>query len=221
MNEVVPPVIPTVSIPQEASEFIGEGKKYKSIEEALKSVPNAQKHISQIEEDNAKLKLELEKRKAVEEVLAEIKSGVVPNETPQGNSIDAATIASIVSQQLQQSEQQKTAKTNTDSVVNAFSAKFGEKAETEYVRIAEESGLTVEALNKLSATSPKAVLVLAGLSGSTYTNAGKPSSTINSEALDKNNPPNELSAKVPKGATTKDLVGAWKKAGEIARSKIS
>ncbi len=36
---------PVFQIPTEAAELVGDGKKYQSVEDALKSVPHAQKHI--------------------------------------------------------------------------------------------------------------------------------------------------------------------------------
>jgi len=77
--------------------------------------------------------------------------------------------------------------------------------------------MTVEQLNGLSASSPEAVLKLSGLekrSQEIETSSG----TVNTEALlstpkDKSG----LSARVKQGATTKDLVDAWKIAGDKAK----
>jgi len=69
----------------------------------------------------------------------------------------------------------------------------------------------------LSASSPDAVLKLSGLEKRSQV-IEKSSSTVNTEALasapkDKSG----LSARVKQGATTKDLVDAWKIAGEKAK----
>jgi len=58
------------------------------------------------------------------------------------------------------------------------------------------------------------VLRLADLEPSVQTNVPKTSGSVNTEALAVNKPRAEVSAKVPKGASTKDLVNAWKAAGE-------
>lgn len=220
-SEVVnQPVVP--SIPQEVSEFIGEGKKYKTVEDALKSVPNAQKHISTIEEENRAMKEELAKRKTAEELLAEMKSGLVPNETPLKPSIDANTIAEIVKNQLTQAEQSKKANENIATIVSLFTEKFGDKAkgEAEYIRIAQENGLTIDALNRLSASSPNAVITLAGLKNKSTPPASNSSGSVNTQALQGNN--NEsLSSKVKVGATTKEITNAWKIAGEKVKQTIS
>ena len=58
-------------IPTEAQDLVGEGKKYSSAEEALRSVPHAQQHIKTLEEEMAELKEELSKRKTTQELLDE------------------------------------------------------------------------------------------------------------------------------------------------------
>ena len=67
---------PVFQIPTEAAELVGDGKKYQSVEDALKSVPHAQKHIQTLESELASVKEELTKRRTTEELLDEIKSGV-------------------------------------------------------------------------------------------------------------------------------------------------
>ena len=79
---------PVFQIPTEASEFIGSGKKYQSVDEALKSVPHAQKHIQTLESELANVKEELLKRRTTEELIDTFKSDYQPEYTPQGESFD-------------------------------------------------------------------------------------------------------------------------------------
>lgn len=199
-------------IPTEAQEFVGEGKKYKSAEDALKSVPHAQEHIRTLETELAQVKEELTKRRTAEELLDEIKSGSQQENTTQQAELDTDSLEQLVNQTLTKREQQATAKQNASSVANKFTEKFGDSAETSYQQIAKENGMTVQQLNNLAATSPNAVLRLAGLDGKPATSVAKPTGTVNTQALQGN--PSELSARVPRGASTKDLVKAWKAAGE-------
>ena len=76
--------------------------------------------------------------------------------------------------------------------------------------------MPVEQLNTLAVTSPEAVLKLAGIKKPV--NLGKPTSTVNTQGSF-SQPQGELSAKVPKGASTKDLVNAWKIAGEKVKQR--
>jgi hypothetical protein len=49
----------TFEIPTEVQSLVGEGKKYQSPEDALKSVPHAQKHIETLESELAEAREEL------------------------------------------------------------------------------------------------------------------------------------------------------------------
>lgn len=212
---------PTFQIPTEAADFVGDGKKYNSVEDALKSVPHAQKHIQTLESELAAAREELAKRKTAEELLDEIKSGIQPQATPAGSEFDQDKLLQLVDQTLEQKERQRAAKTNAESVASKFTEKYGQKAEEVYNTVAKESGLTVQQLNSLAASSPKIVLKLAGLEGVSAPVAGKPNSTVNTEALNNKIDPSQLSARVKQGATTKDLVNAWKIAGEKVKLNLS
>lgn len=209
-------------VPQELVELVGEGKKYATVEQALKSVPHAQKHIQTLEEELNNAKAELEKRKTAEALVEEIKNQGFPKSetTPPTEGLSADSIAGIVKSQLTQLEVERKAKENTSQVISAFKAKYGDKAEEMYVKVAEESGIPVNALNHLAASSPSAVFKLAGVDTPAKT-VTKPTSSVNTEALQLNQPPQELSARVKQGATTKDLTNAWRIAGEKVKQKLS
>ena len=211
--------VPEFKIPTEAMDFVGEGKKYKSAEDALKSVPHAQEHIKTLEEEMAQLKEELTRRKTAEELLDELKSGTQSTEnTTQVQEFDQDRLMQLVNQTIEQKEQQSKAQQNAKTVANRFTEQYGAKAEDAYNQIAKDAGLTVEQLNNLAATSPNVVMKLAGFE-SKPTTIGKPSSSINTQALN-NTKPTELSARVPKGASTKDMLAAWRAAGEKVKSQL-
>jgi vacuolar-type H+-ATPase subunit I/STV1 len=207
-------------IPTEAVDYIGSGKKYQTPEDALKSVPHAQKHIQTLEQELASVKEELTKRRTAQELLDEIKSGLPQENTPQAVEFDQDRLAQIIDQTLSAKEQQRTAKQNAQAVTQEFTKVYGDKAEEVYLSIARDSGLSVQQLNSLAASSPSAVLKLAGLTKSTVGVATKSSGNINTETFS-NNSQQQLSARVPKGATTRDLVSAWKIAGEKVKQKLS
>lgn len=207
------------AIPPELTELVGEGKKYATVDAALKSILPAQTHIQTLEEENRVAKAELEKRKTAEELIESIKSGNTPTETPESPSIDVNTIGSVVQTQLEAIKQAETAKANTDTVANKFTEKFGDKAEEVYNKIAADSGLPVESLNQLAAASPNAVLKLAGLDSVSPDVVEKPTSSVNTETQQAPATDNNLTAKLPKHATTKDVVNAWHAAGEIVKNR--
>lgn len=208
-------------IPTEAQALVGEGKKYASAEDALRSVPHAQEHIKTLETEMAELKEELSKRKTTQELLDEIKSGVQPvANTTQEVGLNQDNIMELVNQTLQQNEQKKTAQANASQVAQSFNDKYGSNAETVYNSLAKDLNLSPQKLNELAATSPNLVLRLADLEPNVKTNVSKSSGSVNTEALAANKTPQELSAKVPQGASTKDLVSAWKNAGEKVKQKL-
>lgn len=209
-------------LPTEAADFIGSGKKYQTVEDALKSVPHAQKHIQTLEQELQTLKEELTKRKTAAELLDDFKSGLPQEPTSQGVEFDQDKLVELVDRTLTIKEQQKAAQQNISTVVSKFTEKYGDKAKAEeaYNNIAKEAGLSLTQLNSLAASSPNAVLKLAGFNQSTQPVPGKTTSSINTEAL-ANTSQQFPSAKVPKGASTKDLVNAWKAAGEKVKQQIS
>lgn len=220
-----PPVVEPVSapasqVPPELVELVGEGKKYRSVDDALKSVPHAQGHIQKLEEETKLLKEELAKRKAAEELLEELRvTGLPKGEgTPtQPPSVDPEMISKTVAQLLEQREAQSTAKANLNKVVSSFTETFGDKAKAEemYNKVATESGLSVAQLNQLAASSPEAVLRLAGLTKQKgAAPVAKVASSVNTEAFSSQAQPSDLSARVRQGASTKDLMNAWRIAGQ-------
>lgn len=217
--EVVTPAVTPPSTPNltpEISEFVGTGKKYASVEDALKSVPHAQKHISTIEAELATIKEELSKRRTAEELLEELRSASNTQPSTQvGSTITTEEIAQIVQRTIGQNEAQVRATNNVEKVKTAFLSSFGDTSADVYDKVARESGLSMSDLNKLAATSPNLVLKLAGITEKPTSSVSKPSSSINTEAFTSTTNNNQtLSARVKQGASTKDLVAAWKIAGQ-------
>lgn len=195
-------------IPTEVQELVGEGRKYQSPEDALKSVPHAQKHIETLESELAEVREELTKRKTTQELLDEIKSGVQPAATTQpSGELNQDNIMDLVNETLSIRESQALAKTNANHVAEHFTKQYGDAAESTYNSIAKDLGLTVPQLNELAAKSPKVVLKAAGLETTTAPVA-KTTGDINTEALNNQVKPAGLSAKVESGST-KDLLKAW------------
>lgn len=214
-----PPVVtpPSPVVPTELQELVGQGKKYATLDDAIKSVPHAQTHIAKLEQEAAQLREELQKRKAAEDLLADIKAGITQQgETTPKVDLSQETVSNIVKNVLRQEQESNIQAQNAKSVMTAFETAFGDKqkAEQEYIKIAEKNNLPVQMLNQLAMTSPEAVLNLAGLKKTTQP-VGKVSSDVNTINFNTTEP--EMpSAKLKPGATTKDMVAAL----EAARQKV-
>ena len=118
----------TFEIPTEVQALVGEGKKYQSTEDALRSVPHAQKHIETLESELAEVREELTKRRTTQELLDEVKSGVQPTATtvPVGE-LNQDSVMDLVNQTLSIREKQAKAKTNADQVAKAFTVSMVKK----------------------------------------------------------------------------------------------
>lgn len=223
-NEAVTQVTPpAVALPTEVAELVGEGKKYRTAEDALKALPHAQGHIKTLEEEAKQLREELAKRKAAEELLEEFKaSGVLGGDRQKPTEQANVNYEEIVASVLAKKEAATTAQKNISTVVSAFTSTFGDKTKGEemYNKVAEESGLSVAALNQLAATSPEAVMRLAGITKKQETMPGRVQGTINAETFG-DKPNTELSARLKPGASTKDMVNAWKIAGQKVQQQLN
>lgn len=217
-DQVTPEVVEPQqnAIPTELAEFVGEGKKYQTVEDALKSIPHAQSHIQKLEEEMKQAREELAKRKAAEELLEEFKTQGMPEN--KAASLDMEALTKVVENALSAKEAQKAAQNNINTVVNAFNSKFGEKGPEQYKQLAQETGVPLEALNKLAATSPQAVFRLAGLEAKSFT-PGKTSSSVNTTTMQ--NQGQALSVKVkPVGTSTKELISAWRNADALVKQEL-
>lgn len=192
-------------------EIVGEGKKYKSVEDALKSVPHAQKHISDLENELKVLKETLSKSKTAEELVNSIKADRALETTKDTKQdIDLSNIEALVENKLKVLEEKKIQDNNVNKVINVFKENFGDKANDIYIKIAKDSGLDINTLNQLSAKSPDAVLKLAGLTGKSNETLDKISKGLNSEGLiNINKNKAEPKKSVMYGATSSDLLNAW------------
>lgn len=215
------PVTPT--IPPEVSEFVGEGKKYKSMEDALKSIPHAQSHIQKLEDELAANRAVLEKSRAMEELLQELrqqKSNEQRTEAPtQLQPQVPVDVDKAVEEALNRKEIERQAKQNAAVVIDAFKAAYGDESKTKFEELASETGLPMSALNNLARTSPDAVLKLAGLTKKSGGFVPHSTSSVRPGAV---NESPEVSAKVKMvGSSTKDAVQAWRNAGVKAANKFN
>lgn len=211
-----PPVTPTpaaFSIPTEANELIGDGKKYKSAEDALKALPHSQSHILRLEEENKQIREELAKRKAAEELLNEMKQiNTAPQATPASVEADPEVLSQIVERVIEKKSAQQAAQQNAKSVVEKLTAVYGDKAKEQYYKIAESSGMDIATLDILARQSPSAVLKLAGI------DSNKSIPKLQGDVITTNlgTDPSPKTSRVPAGATSKDMAAAFK----VAREEI-
>lgn len=204
-----PEVTPAFVLPETVKGLVGEGMKYATPEAALESLPHAQHHIDNLEQEMSNMREDLAKRKSVEEVLQEI------NKTTTGSEVEPQLtqdqLDALIDSRLQARTAQDIRDANTNEVKKTFVNNFGdnEKANEAYNQKAKELGISIEELNTLSATSPKAVFSMFGLKQVSQIPATKIDTNINSEAVIPNVAPVQAPTSVMGQSTYSKDIAAW------------
>ena len=216
----IPTTIPTSVVPPELAEYVGAGKKYATIDDVHRAFPNAQKHISTLEEENRLIKEELAKRKTAEELLQDIQNNITPvrNGDTIPPKVDMPDISSLVRQEVERVKVQETYAINQKTVVDELTKVYGEKAREKYAALATDLGVTKEALNQLALTSPTAFFKLAGITPQAPTKSG----VLNSDVNLVNNTIKDIpSSRVPLNGSAKDDALAIARAREHVMKNYS
>lgn len=201
-------------LPDSVAALVGEGKKYASVDAALASLPHAQEHISKLETELAELRQKVAGSQSAEEVLRAIEELKKAQSTPAGAAFNpddlAGLVAPLLDKQLAAREAQSRAKSNAAEVTKALSAKYGEKAEEQYKAKANELGISVARLNELASESPKAVLAYFGTQA--VQSPASSQGSVNAAAFSQVSQPQQVKS-VMSGASTSEMVSAWRAAG--------
>lgn len=158
---------PALNVPEELTDLIGEGKKYKSLEDALRSIPHAQGHISNLEKELSELREDLGKRLSAEEALNKILEGRQSREeegTPPPD-FSPDTLKNLVKDTYKEMTEEERRSHNIDLADKAVREKYGDKAGEWLAERAKELGVGVQFLQDTASHSPKAFYNLVGLDG--------------------------------------------------------
>lgn len=165
-------------------ELVGEGKKYASVDDALKALHHAQQHIPRVEAEAQGVRDELKSRLALEDLVdklqkAQAEAGVSnPGEPPQNEQpneqatppVPPATgltkeeLEALVQRTLVQDKEQSSFNTNVDTVASELQAKWGPGYRSMMAEKAQELGMSQEDLLALAGKSPKAFYNTVGVS---------------------------------------------------------
>jgi hypothetical protein len=144
------------------NDFIGAEKKYKTVDDALASVPHAQQHIARLEADNKALRdqqLAIQARLDALITRSPSTDGVqaLPQQNTAGQPVD---MEALVEKALARRQLEAKTQENSSKVAAELKQLYADKAESVYVEKARELGLDVQDLNSMAAKSPQAVLAL-------------------------------------------------------------
>ena len=204
-----PPVAQPPALPDHLKELVGEGKKYATVDKALESIPHAQAHISKLEQEMAQLREKVAEAAAVDEVYKKLMESMnKPGEAtpPIAAGMDEASVLAI----LEKREAESVAKANVARVKDALVGKYGDKAQEMYETKARELGVPTAFLNEVVRKSPKAAEELFGIKPK-ETPSGSTTGSIRTDALNNSQPPAKPKS-VMGGATTADMIAAWRAA---------
>lgn len=165
----------TTELSDNLDDWIGEGKKYATPEDALKSVPHAQKHIKQLEQSYEQLREEFNKAQTaaeqatkldeIAELLKQGQAKATPGHNPEeskGITPEALEelIQSRVPEYLERTLSERQKADNVMSVNNELVQRFGDdsKARQALEAKAKELGVSLADMKEMAAKSPKAVL---------------------------------------------------------------
>jgi len=153
-----------------ASELVGEGKKYATVEEALKSIPHAQSHISTLESELSELRTKAAKGATMDEILAQLKERTTQGtESPAPTGVD--NLDERVEQVVSKMEAKGIAERNLQTVDTEIKALYGDKSREVYEGKIRSLGMSPEQGRDLAAASPKAFMEIFGKQAS----SGEPS----------------------------------------------
>ena len=211
---VVTDATPTVVLPDEVKDLVGEGKKYGSVEAALKALPHAQSHIARLEAEAKELREKLARQAAFDETVTALNPAAKTTATP----FDPKELDSVLDRKLQERAEQQAREANIAEFKSAMAAKFGDKAKEVYETKAKELGVGVEFLTAMVAKSATAGKEIFGLKNAANVTTTTPGGKVNTAALPTD--PSQPVKTVMGGAKTSDMVAAFRQAKAQANAKL-
>lgn len=152
-------------------ELVGEGKKYKTNDDAAKAIVEKDRFIDQLKNETQQLRQELTARPAVDrsqeilDRLEALKTTPVTERTetipPERTEVKGLSVEDI-ERVMNERESKARAQSNINTVKQKLIEQFGDKYPQALKSMAEKNGLSDKALDTLAAQSPQLVLNLFG-----------------------------------------------------------
>ena len=175
----VPPASSTSPL---VSELVGEGKKYKTVDDLASSVSHAQAHITRLEEEAKTLREAATEQLNAEKVLRELQQKTADDqaakEQPPQVDFDDQRVLDIIAQ----NDQTKLGNANIQAVDKLWKETYGDKAEEVLIAKSKELGFSLTKLKEVAQSSPRAFYNMVGLSGSN-SNASSLQSSFNTSTM--------------------------------------
>lgn len=215
---------PTPTVPDSAQEFVGEGKKYTSVEAALEAIPHAQTHISNIEAENAVLREQVAKATTIDDVLSQMKATQQPDSTTVQQPVNEDAIATQVLNTIKAQETAQLTASNIKIADDFVKKTYGEKAGEVTRAASEKLGITLAMLEEIAGKSPDAFFKLIA-DNTNVSSSDVPlhiGSSVNVDAVinhtpaDKNKRPENS---VLYNSTSADLLAEWNRCKSLVETE--
>jgi len=193
------------TIPEVLEQWVGEGKKFKTMDDFVKGYEHSQTFVDQLKAENADMRSELEKASSVEDLVTRIEAsrqkdnGDHRNTTGQDTALDEASVQKLIADQVTSEvtrrERERSASQNeqhaNDKLVEAMGGSL-DKAKEAVKSAANDLGVSVDYLRQQAQTSPTAFLRLVqsgsnSTSGISPSQAGASRTSVNTESLQAGN----------------------------------
>lgn len=181
------------------NQVVGEGKKYANVEELAKGSLNGDQFITQLQEEGAGLRVELDKRLNAEDMVQQIKrereEALAASATTQENTtsqLDEGSLTKLISTVLDNKSSQEVATANLQTADAKMKEHYGaDKAQEVMQAKANELHMSIKDVTDLAAKSPSAFFNVMGISGTKDQTVPTTSqSTVNTSAMTEMNTSN-------------------------------
>ena len=187
------------------TQLVGEGKKFKTIEELAKGKVEADNHIGNITKTLDELRAELAKQDYAKSLLEQMNKGSetkaeqppsnIPSPSNTENTTQSASdIEALVEKALTEKERNRTVAQNIAVVGEEMEKQFGDKAAQILKSKSQELGMSMDRLKEIAAESPTAFFQLVGVSASRKPQVSTaPQSSVRSEGFNSNSQDRDFS----------------------------
>lgn len=181
-----------------ASELIGDGKRYKTTQDAAKALVEKDKFIERLKAEAAEARAALKGEAKMDEFLEKLKSinttgnastqntmsgETVTNQNPNPNNTPKALTAEEVQELLEKRDRDKAESANLANAVQKVREAFGANYQSVMQQKAADLGMTPEYLTNLAKSQPKAFLKLVEADQTPQGRQSSPTSSVNTNAL--------------------------------------
>lgn len=174
--------------------LVGEGKKFKTLEDLAKGKLESDKYIEELTAKVTSLEASTAEQDHAKSLLEKIEEmGKAQESTPPAQQVESnkedATLSSedelkrLVAEELERKSKETIAERNRAAADAAMRAKFGDKAQEQLKSVASNMGLSVEFLKSTAETSPDAFAKLVGLDAVKTNTSSAPVTETRSEGM--------------------------------------